>query len=205
MTTAGDATGFSLAVEGSTEMTESDVAALLENLQESAPLVHCITNSVVTNFSANILLAAGAAPAMVDIVGEAGVFAEIAGGLLVNLGTPDPEQREAAREAVTAAVAAGTPWVLDPVAVGALPIRTSLATELAGRHPAAVRGNASEILALAGAGAGGRGVEATDSTDHAVGVAARLARELGAVIAVSGPEDFITDGHRAHRVANGHV
>src|SRR5699024_6663719 len=144
-------------------------------------------------------------PAMVDIVGEAGAFAEIAGGLLVNLGTPDPEQREAAREAVTAAVAAGTPWVLDPVAIGALPIRTFLATELAGRHPAAVRGNASEILALAGAGAGGRGVEATDSTDHAVRVAARLARELGAVIAVSGPEDFITDGHRAHRVANGHV
>ncbi|WP_277051429.1 hydroxyethylthiazole kinase [Ruania albidiflava] len=186
-------------------MAVPDVATLLEQLHESAPLVHCITNSVVTNFSANVLLAAGAAPAMVDIVGEAGAFAQVAGGLLVNLGTPNPEQREAAREAVGAAVRAGTPWVLDPVAIGSLPIRTSLAMELAGRQPAAVRGNASEILALAGAGAGGRGVEATDSTDRAVRVAARLARELGTVIAVSGPEDVITDGHSGHRVTNGHL
>lgn len=186
-------------------MSASDAAALLEEVRASVPLVQCITNSVVTNFTANVLLAVGAAPAMVDIVGEAGLFAGVAGGLLVNLGTPHPEQREAAREAVAVAAESGTPWVLDPVAVGTLPIRTALAAELARQHPAAIRGNASEILALAGAGGGGKGVDATDSTDSAAATALVLARERETVVAVSGPEDHITDGRSIARVANGHV
>ena len=131
-------------------MDRAIVSSALEAVRETSPLVSCITNSVVTNFTANVLLAIGAAPAMVDIVGEAGPFASIASGLLINLGTPTPEQREAAREAATAAVAADVPWVLDPVAVGALVHRTDLARELVTMGPTVVRGNASEIIALAG-------------------------------------------------------
>ena len=186
-------------------MPTSDSAALLDELRAQTPLVQSITNSVVTNFTANVLLAIGAAPAMVDIVGEAGPFARVAGGLLVNLGTPTPEQRDAAEEAVAAARETGTPWVLDPVAIGALPIRTALAGKLAAQHPFAIRGNASEILALAGEGAGGKGVETTDSTDAAAPGAVALAQRLGTVVAVSGPEDLITDGERILRVANGHA
>src|SRR5690606_21125850 len=133
-----------------------EVAPLLARVRASSPLTHCITNAVVTGFTANVLLAIGAAPAMVDIVDEAGPFAGIASGLLVNLGTPTPEQRAASREAVAAATAAGTPWVLDPVAIGALPVRTALAHELVTGRPTAIRGNASEILALGGMSAGGR-------------------------------------------------
>ena len=114
-----------------------------------------------------MLLALGAAPAMVDIVDEAGMFAGVASGVLINLGTPTPEQRAASLEAAAGAVAAGTPWVLDPVAIGALPVRTALAHELVASRPTAIRGNASEILALAGLSAGGRGVDATDTTDDA--------------------------------------
>lgn len=176
---------------------------LLERLRDAVPLTHCITNGVVMNFTANALLAIGAAPAMVDIVGEAGPFARVAGGLLVNLGTPTPEQRDAAREAVAGADAAGTPWVLDPVAIGALPIRTALAHELAARRPTVIRGNASEILALAGDGAGGRGVDAADTTEAAADAAGHLARTFGSVVAVSGPVDLITDGVHTARVANG--
>ena len=58
-------------------------AELLNLVREATPLVQCITNKVVTNVTANTLLALGAAPAMVDIRGEAGVFAGIASGLLV--------------------------------------------------------------------------------------------------------------------------
>ncbi|GAA1938389.1 hydroxyethylthiazole kinase [Agromyces allii] len=178
-------------------------AALLGRLREHPPLVQCITNSVVTNFTANALLAIGAAPAMVDIREESGLFAGIAGGLLVNLGTPAEEQRDAAREAVAAASVAGTPWVLDPVAIGALPVRTALAHELVASRPTAIRGNASEIIALAGAGAGGRGVDAADSTDAAADAATSLALAHGSVVAVSGPVDLITDGRRTARIANG--
>ena len=113
--------------------------AALEAVRRHAPLVSCITNAVVTNITANVLLALGAAPAMVDITGEAGPFARVASTLLINLGTPQPEQRDAAREAVAAAADAGTPWVLDPVAIGTLTHRTALARELFGRGPSVVR------------------------------------------------------------------
>ena len=176
----------------------------LDDLRSSAPLVQCLTNTVVTNFTANVLLAVGASPAMVDLPGEAGPFAGIANGVLVNLGTPGAEQRAGMREAASAANAACTPWVLDPVAVGGLPIRTELAYELRDLRPGVVRGNASEIIALAGGGAGGRGVDATDSVDAAERIARELAERTGAVVAVSGPVDLVTDGTDVVRISNGH-
>jgi hydroxyethylthiazole kinase len=186
---------------------ESTIAAsaaeLLSALRETPPLTHCITNTVVTGFTANVLLALGAAPAMVDIVSESGPFAGAAGGLLINLGTPTPEQRAASLEAVDGANRAGTPWVLDPVAIGSLPVRTGLAQQLVENRPTAIRGNASEILALAGLSAGGRGVDATDTTDDAAEAAATLASRYGSVVAVSGAVDLITDGRRVVRIANG--
>ncbi|WP_341954463.1 hydroxyethylthiazole kinase [Microbacterium sp. LWH13-1.2] len=181
----------------------ASAAELLSALRESPPLTHCITNSVVTGFTANVLLALGAAPAMVDIVDEAGLFAGVASGVLINLGTPTPEQRAAILEAVAGAAASGTPWVLDPVAIGSLPVRTALAHDLVARRPTAIRGNASEILALAGLSAGGRGVDATDTTDAASDAALALAARHGSVVAVSGPVDLITDGRRVVRIANG--
>ncbi|WP_370646082.1 hydroxyethylthiazole kinase [Brachybacterium sp. ACRRE] len=176
---------------------------LLDAVRERGPLVHAITNSVVTNVTANVVLAIGAAPAMVDIVGEAGDFAAVADGLLVNLGTPAPEQREAMHEAVAGARRVGTPWVLDPVAIGSLRVRTPLAAELVAQGPTAVRGNASEILALAGEGTGGRGVDSSDPIDAAVAAATRLARTHGAVVAVSGERDLITDGSTLVEVGGG--
>lgn len=182
----------------------SEAAALLREVRETPPLTHCITNAVVTGFTANVLLAVGAAPAMVDIVGESGLFAGIASGVLINVGTPTPEQREAAAEAVAGATDSGTPWVLDPVAIGALPVRTALAHRLVEQRPTAIRGNASEILALAGLSAGGRGVDSTDTTDAAAEAALSLSARYGSVVAVSGPVDLITDGIRTVRIANGH-
>ena len=160
-------------------------------MREAAPLVHCMTNTVVQNVTANVLLAAGQAPAMVDHPGEAATFAQIASGVLINTGTVAPHQVESMPLAAEAAVKAGVPWVLDPVAIGALEVRTSLAHRLLELAPTAIRGNASEISALAGLGAGGRGVDATDSVDDALPAAASLAERTGAVVAVSGKRDLI--------------
>jgi hydroxyethylthiazole kinase len=166
--------------------------------------VQCLTNIVAAQWTANVLLAAGAVPAMVDNPREAGEFARIAGGVLVNVGTPYEETATAMRDAVGAAGDAGTPWVLDPVAAGALGWRTRLAEELLRSvSPAVVRGNASEVLALAG-GLGGKGVESVDTPEAAVETAGALAGKHGCVVAVSGPVDHITDGDRLVRVANGH-
>lgn len=183
--------------------TPSDIRQRLLAVRRTAPLVQCITNAVVMNWTANIVAASGCSPAMVDIPEEAGVFTDIASALLINLGTPYAEQRQAMVEAARVAAATDTPWVLDPVAVGALPVRTELATELLAYKPAAIRGNPSEIMALAGIGGGGRGVDAVDSSTDALEAAHVLAQRHASVIAVSGATDVITDGQTDVRLSNG--
>lgn len=175
----------------------------LKRLRADVPLVQCITNSVVVGFTANTMLALGASPAMVDIPREASAFAGVASGVLINLGTPHEEQRAAMIEAATAAGSAGVPWVLDPVAIGAMPVRTPLGYQLRDLRPTVVRGNASEIIALSGDGTGGRGVDATDDVESALPMAQALATQTGGVVAVSGPVDLVTDGTSTVRVANG--
>jgi hydroxyethylthiazole kinase len=140
---------------------------------------------------------------MVDAPQEAGDFAAVASAVLVNVGTVHERTAEAMRLAVRSAGTAGTPWVLDPVAVGALAYRTALAEELVTLRPTVVRGNASEVMALAGSGAGGRGVDSTAGADDAEPAASGLARRTGGVVAVSGVVDLLTDGSRTMRVGGG--
>jgi hydroxyethylthiazole kinase len=142
---------------------------------------------------------------MVDEPAEAEGFAAVASAVLVNVGTVNRRTAEAMRLAAASAARAGTPWVLDPVAVGGLAFRTELAVELLGSRPAVVRGNASEVMALAGAGSGGRGVDSTAKADDALDAAADLARRTGGVVAVSGEVDLVTDGSRTVRVGGGSV
>ncbi len=187
-----------------TAVSARDCSAALAGLRANPPLVQCLTNIVVAQWTANVLLAVGAAPAMVDNPEEAGPFAGIAGAVLVNLGTPYPDTASAMDAAVVAAAKAGTPWVLDPVAAGALGWRTELAANLLRTAaPAVIRGNASEIMALTG-GAGGKGVDSVDTPEVALDAARTLAKEHGTVVAVSGPVDHLTDGERVVRVSNGH-
>ncbi|HEY5335524.1 MAG TPA: hydroxyethylthiazole kinase [Mycobacteriales bacterium] len=178
------------------------VVETLDALRRTGPLVHCQTNNVVTGFTANVLLAAGCSPAMVDDVEDAAVFATLADGLLVNLGTLAHERSDAMRAAVAAR--GDLPWVLDPVAAGPLPARTALARELLARRPTVLRGNASEILGVAGDASAGRGVDAGDGPEAALGTARDLADTYGCVVAVSGPVDVITDGVTVVRVTAGH-
>ncbi|MCG9095592.1 hydroxyethylthiazole kinase [Laribacter hongkongensis] len=173
-------------------------------VRQHPPLVHCLTNQVVSQFTANVLLAAGAAPAMVIAREEAGDFARMASAVLVNVGTLTSVQADAMRVAVAAALEAGTPWTLDPVAVGALAFRTQFCRELLSQRPTAIRGNPAEILALAGEASRGRGVDSLDDSTVALAAARRLADATGAVVAVTGATDFITDGERVIALAGGH-
>ncbi len=185
--------------------TLTTIVHAVHDLRQHAPLVQCITNQVVPQITANALLAAGAAPAMVDTPEEAADFAAIASGLLVNTGSPTAAQYSAMGEAVRGATAAHTPWVLDPVACGGPAARTEFSRDIVTRHPAAVRGNASEVIALDGGieGGGGRGVDSTDEVDTAVQAARSLAKRTDGVIAVSGPRDLIVSTTRASWLTSG--
>ena len=125
------------------------VADELARLRAANPLVHLLTNEVVQEITANVLLAAGAAPAMIVAEEEAAAFTAISGALLVNVGTLYPARLTVMQQAVAAANQAGVPWTLDPVAVGVLDYRTRACGEFIACRPAAIRGNASEIMALA--------------------------------------------------------
>ena len=185
------------------EATLHPTAAILAAVRDTTPLVHCMTNTVVPEITANVLLSVGAAPAMIDLPEEAAIFATVASALLINVGNGLSEQHEGMRRAASAADGAGTPWVLDPVAVGALPVRTQLARDLLAHRPTAIRGNASEILGLAGAGGGGRGVDATDEVEAAIETARSLSTETGAVVAISGPVDVVVSPTRTTRITGG--
>jgi hydroxyethylthiazole kinase len=185
-------------------ITPGSLATTLAAVREQRPLVHNLTSAVVANFTANALLALGAAPAMVESPEEVAAFAASADALVVNLGTLTPARATVMRMAVAAAATAAKPWALDPVGAGAIPARTAFAQELCRLRPTAIRGNASEILGLAGEAGGGRGVDTGANSDTAVEAARRLADATGAVVAVTGAVDYITDGTRIVALHNGH-
>ncbi|MCU0560590.1 MAG: hydroxyethylthiazole kinase [Desulfobacterales bacterium] len=177
----------------------------LATLRAKTPLVHNITNLVVMNYTANALLAMGASPVMAHALEEVAEMTALAGALVLNIGTLAPEWVESMLKAGQKALQLGIPVILDPVGSGA----TSLRTRTAGRiiaqaRPAVVRGNASEILSLRQAGPGARGVDSRHGVDQAAEAARCLAAELTCVVAITGPVDFVTDGRRSVRVANGH-
>jgi hydroxyethylthiazole kinase len=186
-------------------ITADSLTATLAALRRRRPLVHNLTSAVVANFTANALLALGAAPAMVESPDEVAAFAAAADALVVNLGTLTPGRAAVMRLAVDAAGGAGKPWVVDPVGAGAIAARTAFAQELCRLQPRAIRGNASEILGLAGEAGGGRGVDAGATSDAAVAAAQRLAEATGAVVAVTGAVDYVTDGARVVALRNGHA
>lgn len=178
-------------------------AEALAAMRASAPLVQCITNYVAMNFAANVLLAAGAAPAMVHDPEEAAEFAALAGAVTVNIGTLSPRWLEGMAAAAGAAREAGVPWVLDPVACFATRFRRGAVDRLLALSPDIVRGNASEILALAGQASAGKGVDAGDSVGAAEAAARLLAVRTGGVVAVTGAVDYVTDGIRGVRISGG--
>ncbi|WP_336170291.1 hydroxyethylthiazole kinase [Acinetobacter sp. 161(2023)] len=161
------------------------------NMQAKTPLVQCITNSVAANYTANVLLASGASPAMIDNPYEAESFTKISSALSINLGTPTSEQMQAMQISAKTAQLNNIPWVLDPVGYGpVLAWRSQMTDELLQFKPSVIRGNASEISTLAGNQVQSKGVDSTLSSDDAYRQAYALLVHTGC-IAISGESDYI--------------
>lgn len=179
-------------------------------IRQQQPLIHNITNYVAMGISANALLAIGASPLMSSEPAEMEEISAISNALVINLGCLERTQIDAMYKATEAAAASGKPWILDPVGVGISRLRTETALDLISAYaPNVIRGNASEILFLAdarldnGSPAVPHGADAADESLAAVGPAVELACETGAVISISGPTDYITDGRTVVSIANG--
>jgi hydroxyethylthiazole kinase len=177
----------------------------VEAIRSQRPLIHNITNYVVMNTTANALLAVGASPVMAHAVEEVEEMVELAAGLVLNIGTLSASWIESMRKAAERARGLRIPVVLDPVGAGATRLRTATARRLLEETPPTiVRGNASEIRALALGEGGTKGVESRLASNDAFEAAKNLAQRYRCVVSVSGATDIITDGTAVARVMNGH-
>ncbi len=180
---------------------------LIEDLRlvrEKSPLVHNITNYVAMNNTANALLAIGASPVMAHAIEEVRDMVDIANVLVLNIGTLSEKWVDAMLIAGDAANVRGIPVVFDPVGAGATPYRNKVAASIIKIcKPSVIRGNASEIMSLAKENTATKGVDSTTSSNSAIFAAQRLALETGAIVVISGAEDFITDGKAVQSVKNG--
>lgn len=189
-----------------TKLSFSDLWSDVVTVRECSPLVHNITNLVVMNFNANSLLAVGASPVMAHAHEEVADMVGIAQALVLNIGTLDPYWIESMRLALVAASRRGIPVVLDPVGAGATPYRNaSIELLLKTALPTVVRGNASEIMSVAGAAAKTRGVDSSAGANDALGAAQTLVLRTQGVVCVSGGTDHVLDAKRRWaRLSNGH-
>jgi len=178
----------------------------VQSVKEQSPLIHNITNYVVMNTTANALLAVGASPVMAHAKAEVNDMASIAKAVLINIGTLDEYWSEAMLIAAKTAHTLNKPWVLDPVGAGATAYRNEVLQHLLQYHPTVIRGNASEILALAKSNSSvTKGVDSTALSNDAIEAARHLADVYGSVVCISGATDIIlNDQGQIFFIKNGH-
>ncbi|GAB6182024.1 hydroxyethylthiazole kinase [Desulfotomaculum defluvii] len=185
-------------------MNLQNIAITLQKVRQVNPLIHNITNVVVTNFTANGLLALGASPVMAYAVEEVADMASIAGALVLNIGTLNEKEIEAMLQAGKSANQHNVPVVFDPVGAGATAYRTATARRIVKEVKVSVlRGNAGEVANVIGENWDVRGVDAGQAKGDVVYLAQSAAKQLDTVVVVTGKEDVITDGQRTYVVNNG--
>jgi hydroxyethylthiazole kinase len=197
-------------------MMKEEILRAIEAVRKSSPLVHSITNYVVMNVTANALLAAHASPLMAHAPEVLDDLTDIDSALVLNIGTLDATWLESMEFAGKLMRAKGKPVVLDPVGAGASRLRTEASLRLLDMvRPQIVRGNASEIMALAAeirkaerlpspaANPTTKGVDSLNDSRDAVDSARFLASRFSCVVSISGERDFITDGQTVLMVEGG--
>ncbi len=182
------------------------IYADLWTIRQKSPLIHNITNYVVMNNTANALLAIGASPVMAHAIEEVADMAAIASALVINIGTLSPSWIESMHTAAARAKQTGIPIVLDPVGAGATLFRTNTAQDLLNASPPAIiRGNGSEIMALARADVATKGVDSTSGSGDALASARILNQAYGSAVCVTGETDYILSKDSVIEVKNGHA
>ncbi|KON88375.1 hydroxyethylthiazole kinase [Sporosarcina globispora] len=186
-------------------MNIQEISSLLEKVRESNPLVHNITNVVVTNFTANGLLAIGASPVMAYAHEEAADMAKIAGALVLNMGTLTEKEVKSMLLAGKSANQHEVPVIFDPVGVGATAYRTETAKKILRELDITIiRGNAAEIANAAGQQWNIKGVDAGEAEGNISELAKSAAKDLAAVTVITGKQDIVSDGRSTFTINNGH-
>ena len=183
---------------------QNEIFKAITDMKAKSPLVHNITNYVVMQITANALLAVGASPVMTFEKEEFEDMLSIASSLVVNIGTLTKTSIEAMHKACEIANKKNVPFVLDPVGAGATKLRTKTAIDIIKNYnPKVVRGNASEIMVLAGESIKTKGVDSSANVNMALESGKYLAKEYNTVVSISGETDIMTDGNKVLYVSGG--
>lgn len=176
----------------------------LENVRKTSPLVQSITNYVVMNNTANALLAIGASPIMAHAHPEMQDMVRIINALVINIGTLDEYWVTSMHLSIDEAITLSKPWVLDPVGAGASTYRNEVLQEIIIKKPTVIRGNASEIMALAQYdGIQSKGVDSTQQSNAAIQAAQLLSEKYNSVVCISGAVDYVVQKQRIVSLTNG--
>ncbi len=187
-------------------ITVNDLSKNLELLKKQNPLVHNITNMVVTNVTANALLAIGASPIMAYAKEEMEDIISISNSLVLNIGTLTKDLIDVMIFAGSCANKKNIPVIFDPVGAGASCLRNDASKEImANVKLSIIRGNESEIANLSGIKLKTKGVDSAGHVEDKKTLAKELSLKTSSVICVSGKEDVISDGFTAYSVHNGDI
>lgn len=184
---------------------ENNLWNYIQSVKNQSPLVHNITNFVVMNNTANALLAVGASPIMAHAKSEIKEMVAISNAVVINIGTLDEYWSESMLIAAEEAHRLNKTWILDPVGAGATSFRDEVLAKLLQFKPTVIRGNASEIIALAKANKTvTKGVDSTAESNEAINAAKYLVENYQSVVCISGATDIIIDDKETYFVENGH-
>lgn len=189
-----------------------DIIKLRQQTKDRSPLIHCITNPISIHDCANVILAAGAKPIMAEHPSEVSEITANAGALLLNLGNITDVRMKSMEIALKTAREAHTPVLLDLVGVACSKLRYNYARNLLDIGGISMlKGNMSELLAIAGQPSHSIGIDAgqedglnESNRRHIITIFQELSRQTGAVILASGQTDLVTSGDRVYLVNNGH-
>jgi hydroxyethylthiazole kinase len=179
--------------------------AIREMVREAKPLVCSITNNVVTNFTANVLLASGASPIMSEGAAEAEDLAKVSDAVVLNIGTLHTRQISYILKAGEYANKYKKPVIFDPVGAGATAYRNMTSRQiLQDIKVSLIRGNYGEISFLAGLTGKVKGVDAISGIVE-IDSFKQLASEQNCLVAATGAIDYVTDGASVLSSATGHA
>ena len=161
-----------------------------------------ISNIVTANQCANIVLAAGASPAMTCAWVDNKGLLKIAGSLTVNMGAAGMISPKTIIKTINAALKQKLPIVFDPVGSGANRFRTKLARKIATMGVSIIRGNASEILSLH-FDVQTKGVDSQHFDDQTNNYTT-IAKKFNTILLVTGAKDFVVSKDKVVEIKGGH-
>lgn len=158
------------------------------------------------NFTANGLLAFGGSPIMAMEKSEAEEMANIADGVLINIGTIHEQDIDAMLKAGKVANKRGIPVLLDPVGVAATSYRQNVVQRLMNHIQfTAMKGNTGEMAKLIDISWTTKGVDSADGELKKVQkICLDVAKKFQTTAIITGQLDVISDGSEVKINHTGH-